>query len=54
VHIRRTFYDRLYFGIRENLHHLYTEPGNLEIIDAQHRAVLEAINTTTRKPPSPP
>ena len=43
VHIMRTFYDLLHFGIRENLHHLYTVPGNLEIIDQQHRAVLEAI-----------
>jgi GntR family transcriptional regulator, transcriptional repressor for pyruvate dehydrogenase complex len=43
VHIMRTFYDLLHFGIRENLHHLYTEPGNLKIIDDQHRAVLEAI-----------
>jgi GntR family transcriptional repressor for pyruvate dehydrogenase complex len=43
VHIMRTFYDLLHFGIRENLHHLYTEPGNLETIDQQHRAVLEAI-----------
>lgn len=43
VHIMRTFYDLLHFGIRENLHHLYTEPGNLEVIDAQHRAILETI-----------
>ena len=43
VHIMRTFYDLLHFGIRENLHHLYTVPGNLEIIDAQHQAVLVAL-----------
>jgi GntR family transcriptional regulator, transcriptional repressor for pyruvate dehydrogenase complex len=43
VHIMRTFYDLLHFGIKENLHYLYTVPGNLEIIDAQHQAVLEAL-----------
>jgi GntR family transcriptional regulator, transcriptional repressor for pyruvate dehydrogenase complex len=43
VHIMRTFYDLLHFGIRENLHHLYIVPGNLEIIDAQHQAVLDAL-----------
>jgi GntR family transcriptional regulator, transcriptional repressor for pyruvate dehydrogenase complex len=43
VYIMRTFYDQLHFGIKENLHHLYTEPGNLAIIDQQHRAVLAAI-----------
>lgn len=43
VHLMRTFYDLLHFGIRENLHHLYTVPGNLEIIDQQHQAVLEAL-----------
>jgi GntR family transcriptional regulator, transcriptional repressor for pyruvate dehydrogenase complex len=43
VHIMRTFYDLLHFGIRENLHHLYNVPGNLEIIDAQHQAVLKAL-----------
>jgi GntR family transcriptional regulator, transcriptional repressor for pyruvate dehydrogenase complex len=43
VHILRTLYDLLHFGFRENLHHLYTQPGNLEIIDAHHQAVYTAL-----------
>ena len=43
IHIMKNFYDLLHFGIKENLHHLYTVPGNLEIITQQHNAILAGI-----------
>ena len=33
----------LFFGIKENLQHLYTDPSNLDRIIAQHQAVVAAI-----------
>ncbi len=46
VHIRimRSLYDMMFYGIRQNLQHLYTEPDNLEEIVRQHTAVFDAIS----------
>ncbi|MCF6247367.1 MAG: FadR family transcriptional regulator [Desulfobacula sp.] len=41
--IMRNFHDYLLHGIRENLRSLYEEPGNIEIIVIQHKAILAAI-----------
>jgi GntR family transcriptional repressor for pyruvate dehydrogenase complex len=43
VHIMRSFYDLLFYGIKQNLEHLYTEPQNTEIILRQHTRIVEAI-----------
>ena len=36
VHIMKTFYDLLHYGIKENLHYLYEDPANLNMIGQQH------------------
>lgn len=41
--IMRNFYDYLFHGIKENLASLYEEPGNIDEIQKQHKAILEAI-----------
>ncbi len=43
IHIMKTFYDLLFFGIKSNLQYLYTEPATLEIIMRQHNSILEAV-----------
>lgn len=43
IHIMKSLYDLLFYGIRENLQHLYTEPINLEKILQQHTDILNAI-----------
>jgi GntR family transcriptional repressor for pyruvate dehydrogenase complex len=43
IHIMKTFYDLLHYGIKENLHYLYEEPGNLDIISQQHTEIFKAI-----------
>lgn len=43
IHIMRSFYDLLFFGIKQNLQHLYTEPGNLDRVIEQHKAIVDAI-----------
>lgn len=45
VHIRimRSLYDMMFYGIRQNLQHLYREPLNLKEIIQQHTQVFEAI-----------
>jgi len=43
IHIMRSFYDLLFYGIKENLLHLYTDPDNLKKILEQHARVLECI-----------
>ena len=43
IHIMRSFYDMLFFGIRENLQHLYSDPSNLDRIIEQHQAIVDAI-----------
>ena len=44
VHIMKTFYDLLHYGIKENLHYLYEDPANLEMIGRQHTEIFQAIN----------
>lgn len=43
IHIMRSFYDLLFFGIKENLQHLYTDPANLDRVIEQHEAIVNAI-----------
>ena len=43
VHIMKTFYDLLHYGIKENLHYLYEDPANLDIIGKQHTEIFQAI-----------
>lgn len=43
IHIMRSFYDLLFFGIKQNLQHLYTDPANPERVIEQHKAIVDAI-----------
>jgi GntR family transcriptional repressor for pyruvate dehydrogenase complex len=43
VHIMKTFYDLLHYGIKENLHYLYEDPANLSIIAQQHMEIYQGI-----------
>ena len=43
VDIMKSFYDFLFIGIKENLSHLYKEPGNIDKIDEQHKEIFKAI-----------
>jgi GntR family transcriptional regulator, transcriptional repressor for pyruvate dehydrogenase complex len=45
VHIRimRSLYDLMFYGIKQNLQHLYEKPENLKTITQQHTRVFEAI-----------
>jgi len=43
IHIMKSLYDLLFYGIQENLQHLYTEPINLDKVLQQHTAILNAI-----------
>jgi GntR family transcriptional regulator, transcriptional repressor for pyruvate dehydrogenase complex len=43
VHIMKTFYDLLHYGIKENLHFLYEDPANLEAIGQQHTEIFRGI-----------
>jgi GntR family transcriptional repressor for pyruvate dehydrogenase complex len=43
IHIMKSLYDLLFYGIHENLQHLYTEPINLDKILQQHTDILNAI-----------
>jgi GntR family transcriptional repressor for pyruvate dehydrogenase complex len=43
VQIMRSLYDLLFYGIKQNLHHLYSEPRTLDAIMEQHSAVFESI-----------
>jgi len=43
VLIMKSFYDLLFYGIKENLLHLYSQPSNLEMILQQHTDIVEAI-----------
>jgi GntR family transcriptional repressor for pyruvate dehydrogenase complex len=49
VHIMRTFYDFLFFGIRESLAHLYEEPADIQKIIDQHAAIFAAIRAHDRQ-----
>jgi GntR family transcriptional regulator, transcriptional repressor for pyruvate dehydrogenase complex len=43
IHIMKSLYDLLYYGIQENLQYLYTEPINLDKVLQQHTDILNAI-----------
>jgi GntR family transcriptional repressor for pyruvate dehydrogenase complex len=43
VDIMKSFYDFLFIGIKENLSHLYREPGNIDKIVEQHKEIFNAI-----------
>jgi GntR family transcriptional repressor for pyruvate dehydrogenase complex len=43
IHIMKTFYDLLHYGIKENLHYLYEDPANLEMLGQQHTEIFQAI-----------
>jgi GntR family transcriptional repressor for pyruvate dehydrogenase complex len=43
IHIMKSFYDLLFYGIKSNLQYLYTEPATLEIITRQHNNILKAV-----------
>ncbi|MHC1744224.1 MAG: FadR/GntR family transcriptional regulator [Syntrophobacteraceae bacterium] len=43
IHIMRSFYNLLFYGIKENLERLYSDPGNLGKVIAQHAAIVDAI-----------
>lgn len=43
IHIMRSFYNLLFYGIKENLLHLYAQPENLEKVIAQHCEIVESI-----------
>src|SRR5690606_34941499 len=45
IHIMKSLYDMLFFGIEENLLHLYSNPQDLQHVFNQHKAVLEAIRS---------
>ena len=43
IHIMKSFYDLLFYGIKSNLQYLYTEPATLEMITRQHNNILQAV-----------
>jgi GntR family transcriptional repressor for pyruvate dehydrogenase complex len=43
IQIMREFYDFLFYGIRENLAHLYEDPERTRSIVAQHTDIMNAI-----------
>ena len=43
VHIMKSFYDLLHYGIKENLQYLWEDPANLPIIRRQHTEIFQAI-----------
>ncbi len=43
IHIMKSLYDLLFYGIQENLQHLYTEPINLDKVLQQHTDILNAL-----------
>ncbi|NLI80466.1 MAG: FadR family transcriptional regulator [Deltaproteobacteria bacterium] len=43
IHIMKSLYDLLFFGIKENLELLYLQPRNIERVIQQHTDVFRAI-----------
>lgn len=43
IHIMRDLYDLLFYGIKENLSHLYESEERIQIILRQHTQILNAI-----------
>jgi len=45
IYLMKNFFDYLFIGIKENLRHLYEEPGNVEEILSQHSEIVDAIKS---------
>jgi len=43
IQVMKSFYDYLFYGIKESLTFLYEDPGNIGIILNQHKAIMTAI-----------
>ncbi|MFZ2447853.1 MAG: FadR/GntR family transcriptional regulator [Syntrophobacteraceae bacterium] len=43
IHIMKTMYDLLFFGIKENLQHLYTDAENIAKVIEQHQNIVKGI-----------
>jgi GntR family transcriptional regulator, transcriptional repressor for pyruvate dehydrogenase complex len=43
IHIMKSFYDYLHYGIKESLQQLYADPANLQKMIEQHSSVIQAI-----------
>lgn len=43
IHIMRSFYNLIFYGIKENLERLYTDPENLRKVIDQHAGIVDAI-----------
>jgi len=43
IHIMKSFYDLLFYGIKTNLQYLYTEPATLASITQHHKNILKAV-----------
>jgi len=43
IHIMRSLYDLLFYGIKENLQHLYKDPENTGRLVRQHTEILDAV-----------
>lgn len=43
VHLMKSFYNLLHFGLQENLQALWEEPASLAIIERQHRQIFATI-----------
>ncbi len=43
IHIMKSLYDLLFFGIKEYLIHLYADPQNLDAVIGQHRIIVDSI-----------
>ena len=43
IHIMKSFYDYLNYGIQESLQRLYADPANLPKLIEQHSSVIQAI-----------
>ncbi|MBI5581929.1 MAG: FadR family transcriptional regulator [Deltaproteobacteria bacterium] len=45
INLMKHFYDLLLLGIRDNLVHLYRDPGNKHLIRSQHESIFYAIKS---------
>lgn len=43
IHVMKNFYDLLFYGIKENLEHLYTAHENLTAVIQQHTGIVDGI-----------
>jgi GntR family transcriptional repressor for pyruvate dehydrogenase complex len=49
VYVMKVFYDFLFIGIKENLSHLWEDPGNIAKITEQHTQIYHAIRDRDTK-----